>query len=169
MKIAIQVFIQDFSRYYTEGSWETQKFWDTYGASNAIDNDVTGFSASSFVRPSKPTNGYVVEGAKAKGYFWTVAVASFAERESLNITQFPAIRFFDVDANKYVESLDGTPRRSGEVANVLKLIFSKHTGGGVENGITTAQKKKVGFGLAALALLFLVKKPIKRPSKRARK
>jgi len=165
MKITIQVFIDSFEKFYTEGGYEQQRYWDMYGASLAIDNDITAFPGASFAKPPKPSNGYVVEGAKAKGYFWSVSVASFAQRENLKITKYPTILFFDVDSNKYVGKLEGAPHGAGEVAAILTKIFAQNSNSVTPSRatMTPTAKKAAGFGLFAFALLLLKPKhPLKK-------
>jgi hypothetical protein len=64
MKLLLHVFIDDFSHYLTENNWESQRYWDDYGASLAIDNAITDFPENKFVKPQ--TINYTVTGAKAK-------------------------------------------------------------------------------------------------------
>lgn len=158
MKIGITVYLDSFSMLYTEGG--NRQFWDTYGGSQAIDDDMKHFDKSMFAVPVKPLNGYVCNGITSQGYKWRVIVASFTEREALKITKFPTIIFVDTEGGKEKGRIEGNPYQTGIVKQVLQKIFAENANNGGANGktLTAKQKKNISFAALFLLLLFKIKK-----------
>ncbi len=146
MKIKIEVFISDYSRYFTGGGNVLTEFWDIDGASETISGDIVNFPKSNFLQPSKPSNGYVVNDVQKK-YTWLVSVATFAQREKYKITKFPTVLFTD-EKGKEKGRLEGNPYKRGDIAAVLSRIFNTNTA------------KKGGYVVLSLFLLFLIKKKV---------
>lgn len=159
MKIGITIYLDSFLMLYTEGG--NRQFWDTYGAAQAIDDDLKEFPTTNFAYPSaKPPNGYICEGITSQRYKWRVIVATFAEREALKITKFPTIVFLDTEGGKEKGRIEGSPYQTGVVKQVLQKIFvtGGNNGGTNTKPLTTKQKKNISFAALFLLLLFKIKK-----------
>lgn len=154
MKIGITVYIDSFSMLYTEAG--NRQYWDTYGGSQAIDDDLQAFDKSQLSIPSvKPSNGFICTGITSDGYKWRTIVASFAEREALRMTKFPTIIFTDTQTGKEKGRIEGTPYPTGIIKQALQKIFAENA----SNGTTTAKtKKNMAFAALFLLLLFKIKK-----------
>jgi hypothetical protein len=154
MRIGITVYIDSFENLYTEGG--NRQYWDTFGGSQAIDDDLKEFQKTNLALPTvKPSNGYIVTGITSTGYNWRVIVASFAEREALKITKFPTIIFTDTEGGKEKGRIEGTPYPTGIVKELLQKIFAGATNTGILN---TNKKKAASFAALFLLLLFKLKK-----------
>lgn len=134
MKILITVIIPNQSRLRSDIN-----NWDSYGAAQALDDEMTLFDPSVF---EQPKTGMIARASK-DGYSWQVKI-------SPNFSNYPIIQFFDVHQNKLVATMTGTPKERGEVATIIKNLT------GINSTSTPTKAIKAGFGWLALAL-FLVK------------
>lgn len=139
MKILITVIVPNQSRLRSDIS-----NWDTYGAAQALDDEMTLFDPSVF---EKPGTGMIAQSTKV-GYSWQVKL-------SPNFSNYPIIQFFDVHQNKLVATMTGTPKERGEVATIIKNLT------GIKSTASTSKVITAGFGWLALALFLIKIKQVK--------
>lgn len=149
MKLAIQVFLPHVS-YIKQDA--TLGAWDSYGVSEEMDYSLPKFQQSTFVKP----NTGLIGRSTTDGYSWAVIVPTTAQRDALIIKTFPTILFYDVDTQKYVAKIEGTPQGRGIVQTTISAII-KATSGTSTTSTTSAPAKKVGYGFLALLLLGFIK------------
>jgi len=143
MRILIDVYLQSQAQIRTDVP--ALGAWDTEGVSEELDFSLPQFQKDNFISAKSTAGKYgqSVDGA----YSWRVQVPSAAQIAQLNLTQYPTILFFDLDSQKYIARIDGTPQGRGVVAQLLR-------------GVITPAKttiKPVEAGLWILALLLFVK------------
>ncbi len=115
--------------------------WDTYGASQALDDELTRFDSSKF---AKPTTG-LVACSTHKPHCWRVLIPNPTQVNTLKIKEFPTILFYDLSKQKEVGRIEGTPKAQGDVYNYVK-------------GIITPLSKKTSWAWLALGFFLLTPK-----------
>jgi hypothetical protein len=150
MKIWIQVYLPHASYLRTVGALGA---WDRLGVSEELDYSMPKFDKKLF---NVPVYGNVGE-STTEGYKWSVFIPTPDERTKLNLKTFPTILFYDVDQNKYVGKIEGTPQSRGVVETALKSIFATASQPAQSGAGTTTTTKAAGYGVFALLLLGFLK------------
>lgn len=116
------------------------KNWDTFGAAEALSNEMISFPAESF---SFPNVSNLAVSAVNPQYGWVTRTGAAA--------QYPTINFYDDERNALLATIEGTPHYQGEVRDKLKTLITE--------GVTTAtpQKKLRTASLWLLGLLLFAK------------
>ena len=121
--------------------------WDTLGVSEELDYSLKQFPKTAFVSAKSTAGRY---GISINGaYSWRVRIAPTTETAQLNIAVFPTILFFDLDTQKYVAKLEGTPQVRGIVAQLLRGVFASSP--------SVPQSTATSAALWFLALLLIAK------------
>jgi len=149
MRLLIDVYLQSQTQIRTDVP--ALGAWDTEGVSEELDFSLPQFPKANFISAKSTAGKYgvSVDGA----YSWRVQVPNAAQIAQLNLTQFPAVFFFDLDAQKYVAKIEGTPQGRGVIADLLRKVF---TGPGA--GSASKQLQTASLWLLALLLFAKIKK-----------
>ena len=148
MRLLIQVFIPNAASIRTDLA--ELGAWDRYGISEELDYSLPQFPKENFVNVVTGNKG----AAKSVNglYSWRVAVPTAQQVAQLNLTALPSVLFFDLDSQKYVARIDGTPQGRGVIADLLRgVISSGTTGPGVK-------PQQAALWLLALLLFVKIKK-----------
>jgi len=147
MRLLIQVFLP--SNMDIRKDLPALGAWDRYGISEELDYSLPQFPRENFINVTGNTGA-----AKSVNglYSWRVSVPTADQVAQLNLTTLPSVLFFDIDQNKYVARLDGTPQGRGVIADLLRGVFSPGTTG---PGISV---QTAGLWVLALLLFTKIKK-----------
>lgn len=149
MRLLIDVYLQSQTQIRTDVP--ALGAWDTEGVSEELDFSLPQFPKANFISAKSTAGKYgvSVDGA----YSWRVQVPNAAQIAQLNLTQFPSVFFFDLDAQKYVAKIEGTPQGRGVIADLLRGVFT-----GANKPVTAPGAIEASLWILALLLFAKIKK-----------
>ena len=146
MRILIDVYLSSLQNIRTD--LPELGAWDTLGVSEELDFSLKQFPKTAFISAKSTSSKYATTTDGA--YSWRVQVPTAQQLAQLNIKALPTILFFDLDSQKYVARVEGTPQGRGVVAQLLRGIIQ-------QNDSTMPKATQAGLWLLGLLLFLKIK------------